>query len=60
MGCKLSISVVHPSRSPVQKKSRKPIESPIFNKFVKEPTIPDDDSYIDVYLDSPDSERTKV
>lgn len=55
MGCKLSISVVHPSKSPVQRKTRKPIESPIFNKSIKKSIIPDDDSYIDVYLDSPDS-----
>lgn len=58
MGCKLSVSVVHPYKSPLSSKKR-PIESPIFNS--EKHVASDDDSYVTINLDTPpDSTRKKV
>lgn len=64
MGCKLSISVVHPSKSPKSSgaKSSKDIpESPIFMKNKIPDVDSDADSYTTIMLDTPpDSDRTYV
>jgi len=64
MGCKLSISVVHPSKSPKspKRKSSKDIpESPIFIKNKTPDVDSDSDSYTTLYIDTPpDSERKRV
>ena len=59
MGCKLSISVVHPHKSP---KSSKDIpDSPIFSSKTIPDVDSDSDSYTTLYIDTPpDSERTHV
>ena len=62
MGCKLSISVVHPHKSPKSPKSSKDIpESPIFSNKTMPDVDSDSDSYTTLYIDTPpDSERTHV
>jgi len=62
MGCKFSISIVHPSNKSPTSKTLKIPESPIFEKK----TIPDEpdsdsDSYNTLYIDTPpDSEKKRV
>lgn len=59
MGCKLSISVVHPSKSPKNKTIKEIPVSPIIDSNVKKQVAPDDDSYETIELDTPpDSART--
>ena len=59
MGCKLSISVVHPSKSPKNKTIKEIPVSPIIDSNVKKQVAPDDYSYETIELDTPpDSART--
>ena len=62
MGCKLSISVVHPSKSPIAKSIKEFPTSPIIDSNVKK-SIPDEDedSYQTVHIDTPpDSEPSSA
>ena len=61
MGCKLSISVVHPSKSPKAKTIKEFPTSPIMDSNVKK-SIPDDDedAYQTVNIDAPDSEPSSA
>ena len=57
MGCKLSISVVHPSKSPKVKSIKEFPNSPIMHSDVKKCIPVDEDSYQTVNIDTPpDSE----
>ena len=59
MGCKLSISVIHPSKSPKPKNKKEIPDSPIFcDKKFDQHVASDEESYITV--DAPDSERERV
>ena len=56
MGCKLSISVVHPSKSPKRKESKEFPDSPIMHVPKETPEKPpdtDDESYRTISIDSP-------
>lgn len=62
MGCKFSISIVHPSNKSPTSKSLKIQQSPIFEKkIIPEDPESDSDSYNTLYIDTPpDSERKRV
>ncbi len=56
MGCKLSISVVHPSKSPKRNKSKEFPDSPIMHvpkEMPEKPPDTDDSSYRTISIDSP-------
>ena len=58
MGCKLSVNVVHPQRSPCNAKS--PAKKPAKSNDIELSVASDSDSYQTLYLDSPDSERKYI
>ena len=62
MGCKFSISIVHPTNKSPTSKTLKIPQSPIFEKKNIEKEIESDsDSYDTLYIDTPpDSEKKRV
>ena len=62
MGCKFSISIVHPTNKSPKSKTLKIPQSPIFEKKNSQKDYESDsDSYDTLYIDTPpDSERKRV
>ena len=64
MGCKLSVSVVHPLRSPkynAKSNAKKPVKNPAKSDDIELSVASDSDSYQTLYIDTPpDSERKYI